>query len=79
MTARGGQAYTGDPEVDHLLFRWPAVIGATTGRWRGFVLGVQRDRKKPGWVPSPRQLAVMKRLVAELPFDGGEAPDLIED
>lgn len=78
MSARGGQAYTGDPETDRLLFRWPAVIRSTTGRWRGFALGIQRDRKKPGWMPSPRQIAAMRRLVAELPVSGGNDPKLIE-
>lgn len=73
-------AYTGDPEVDHLLFSWPRVIADARGWSRGFALSIQRDRKKPGWVPSVRQLSVMRRLVAELPAVVGEdEPDLIED
>ena len=73
------QSYTGDPEVDHLLFSWGRVIADARGWARGFALSVQRDRKKPGWRPSSRQLAVMQRLVAELPQVAGEdEPDLIE-
>lgn len=72
-------AYTGDAEVDHLLFRWGRVIADARGWSRGFALSIQRDRKKPGWHPSPRQLSVMQRLVAELPAVAGEDDiDLIE-
>lgn len=66
---RAEQAYTGDPEVDQLLFSWRRVIGQATGWTRGFALSIQRDRKKPGWMPSRKQFAVMQRLVAELPQD----------
>lgn len=61
------QAYTGDSEVDHLLFSWGRVIAHAEGWARGFALGIQRDRKKHGWTPTPRQLSMMRRLVAELP------------
>ena len=72
-------AYTGDRDVDHLLFSWPRVIADAQGWVRGFALSIQRARKKPGWMPSARQLAVMQRLVAELPAVAGEDdPDLIE-
>lgn len=77
MSASG--AYTGVPEVDHLLFSWPRVIADASGWTRGFALSVQRDRKKPGWQPSAKQLSVMQRLVAELPqVIGEDEPDLIE-
>ncbi len=72
-------AYTGNPEVDRLLFNWRRVIADTQGWARGFALSIQRDRKKPGWMPSPKQLAMMRRMVAELPASGGEElADLIE-
>ncbi|MFN3275826.1 MAG: hypothetical protein ACK41U_14280 [Paracoccus sp. (in: a-proteobacteria)] len=72
-------AYTGDPDIDRLLFSWPRVIADASGWSRGFALSIQRDRKKPDWRPSDRQLSVMRRLVAELPQTVGEAdPDLIE-
>ncbi|MFN4102000.1 MAG: hypothetical protein ACK4GT_19735 [Pararhodobacter sp.] len=72
-------AYTGDPNIDRLLFSWPRVIADASGWSRGFALSIQRDRKKPGWRPTDRQLSVMRRLVAELPQTVGEDdPDLIE-
>lgn len=72
------RAFTGDPEVDQLLFRWGRVIERARGWARGFALSIQRDRKKPGWMPSQKQLAVMQRLVAELPQDLPDEVDLIE-
>lgn len=73
-------AYTGNAEVDQLLFSWPRVIADARGWARGFALSIQRARKKPGWQPSPRQLSVMRQLVAELPATFGEDDsDLIEN
>lgn len=79
MSAERG--YTGDPEVDQLLFRWRRVIADAEDEWtRGFALSIQRARKRSGWTPSTRQLSVMRRLVAELPPGAGEDdPDLIEN
>lgn len=72
-------AYTGDAEVDRLLFSWGRVIADAQGWTRGFALSIQRDRKKPGWLPSAKQLSVMQRLVAELPAVAGEDDaDLID-
>mgnify|MGYP001449086879 CR=1 FL=1 len=72
------QAYTGDPEVDRLLFSWRRVIAQAEGWSRGFALSIQRDRKRPGWTPSPKQFAVMQRLVAELPQELPDNVDVIE-
>ena len=71
--------YTGVAEVDRLLFSWGRVIADAQGWARGFALSIQRDRKKPGWQPSPRQLSVMRQLVSELPdVPGLEDPELVE-
>ncbi|CAM3156280.1 hypothetical protein PANO111632_05665 [Paracoccus nototheniae] len=76
---RAEHAYTGVAEVDHLLFSWGRVIADAKGWSRGFALSIQRDRKKAGWVPSVRQLSIMRQLVAELPaVEGDDDPDLIE-
>lgn len=76
---RAEDAYTGHREADELLFRWRRVIANAEGWTRDFALSIQRARKRPGWVPSPKQLSVMHRLVAELPPPGREDdPDLIE-
>lgn len=58
-----GQTYTGNPEVDTLLFSWPRVIADAQGWERGFALSIQRDRKRPGWEPTNKQLAQMVRMV----------------
>lgn len=73
-----GQAYTGDPEVDRLLFSWGRVIRDATGWTRGFALSIQRARKRPGWMPTLKQLSVMQRLVAELPVELPENAELID-
>lgn len=76
---KADRAYTGEPQIDHLLFRWGRVVAGAQGWARGFALSIQRDRKKPGWTPTPKQLAVMQRMVAELPMTGtDDEPDLIE-
>jgi hypothetical protein len=73
-------SYTGDPEVDHLLFSWGRVIRDSEGWARGFALSIQRARKKSGWMPSARQLSIMRQLVAELPeSDATEDSHVIED
>ena len=76
---RADRAYTGEEEVDRLLFVWGRVVADATGWARGFALSIQRDRKKPGWLPTSKQLSVMRRMVAELPPSGcSDEPDLIE-
>lgn len=76
---KADRAYTGDMEVDRLLFMWGRVIANAQGWARGFALSIQRARKKPGWTPTAKQLAVMQSMVAELPMTGAdEDPDLIE-
>lgn len=78
MSGPASQAYTGDAEIDRLLFRWGRVIATSTGWARGFALSIQRDRKKPGWMPSDKQRSVMQRLVSELPQELPEDAELIE-
>lgn len=73
------RAYTGDSDVDRLLFKWGQVIADAQGWARGFALSIQRARKKPGWTPTAKQLALMQRMVAELHITGGdEEADLLE-
>ncbi|RIA00039.1 hypothetical protein ACN9JG_00095 [Cereibacter azotoformans] len=73
-----------DTELDELLtFRWPLVMrrvmAGSCDEWlRGFVRSIAKHSKRRTWRPSPKQEALMRRLVAEL----GTAPegdvDLIE-
>lgn len=53
--------------IEVLLHHWPAVIRDADEGWaRGFALSIQRARKRPGWIPTGRQMAVMQQMVAEL-------------
>jgi hypothetical protein len=71
--------FTGDTEVDQLLFSWGRVIRDAEGWARGFALSIQRARKKPEWKPSARQLSVMRQMVAELPaYEGTGDSQVIE-
>ncbi|MBS0573122.1 MAG: hypothetical protein JSS08_07715 [Proteobacteria bacterium] len=66
--------------LDELLFHWRAVIGAAPeGFPRDFALSIQKQRRRPGWEPTDRQMAIMRRMVAELftQMDVGEV-QLIE-
>lgn len=67
--ARADRCYTGHPEADELLFKWGRVIAWAQGWERGFALSIQRDRKRHGWTPSYKQLAIMHRLVAAMERD----------
>ena len=57
-------------EIDELV--WKLGNALRTGKIRrdewghGFTLGILRCSKRPAWVPSPKQLSAMCRLVAEL-------------
>lgn len=62
---RASDTYTGDPEVDQLLFSWGRVIAEASGKMRGFALSIQKARQRPGWMPSPKQLALMRRLAGD--------------
>ena len=76
---KADQAFTGNPEVDVLLFSWGRVMANTTGWTRGFALSIQKARRKPDWHPTPKQHAMMRRLVADLSAGAGDDIDLIEN
>jgi hypothetical protein len=68
--------------LDELLFSWRSVIGQAPKGWaRDFALSIQKARKRPNWQPSPKQLALMRRMVADLyafPAQGDAEVELIE-
>lgn len=72
------------PPVDELLWSWPTVCKAARTDWaRSFALSIAKHSKRRGWRPSPKQYALMTRMVAEVyrrrgEFDGDDFP-LIED
>jgi hypothetical protein len=68
---RGSQEITptraSDRSVEELLHHWRAVIGeAPKGFPRDFALAIQKARRRPAWQPTDKQLAIMRRMVAEL-------------
>jgi len=70
-------------EVERLLFHMPTVATHAQNEWaKGFAQSVARQSRRRGWAPSPKQLSVMRELVADLflhrGHEGGEL-DVIED
>ncbi len=61
-----------EAELDELLtLHWPRVMRrAMSGEldeWeRGFARSIARHAKRPSWMPTRKQAAVMRRLVSEL-------------
>lgn len=68
------------PSIDELLHHWRAVIGAQPeGFPRNFALSIQKARRRPGWVPTVKQEAIMRQMVVELFANAdGEEVQLIE-
>lgn len=61
-----------DTELDEILtVRWPFVVRQTmadgSDDWvKGFVRSIAKHGKRPGWKPSDKQEAFMRRLLAEV-------------
>lgn len=67
--------------VDELLWSWPTVCKVATNDWaKSFAQSIQRQSRRPNWMPSPKQHVLMNRMVAELyqHSDDGDDLDLIE-
>ncbi|MDP5307574.1 hypothetical protein [Paracoccus spongiarum] len=65
--------------IDELLWSWPTVCKAATNDWaRGFALSIAKHSKRRNWTPSPKQHALMNRLVAELYRHRGDFDDDFE-
>lgn len=74
-----------DIELDMLLtFRWPKVVRRTmadenaTDFAKGFCLSITKHGKRKGWRPSPKQWAVMQRMLAELTLEHEPDIEVIE-
>lgn len=62
-------------KVEELLFHMPTVARVATSDWaKGFAQSIARQSRRRGWHPSPKQEALMRRLVAEL-FHAQEGDD----
>ena len=56
-------------ELERALFHWSGVVRATQrGTWaHGFALSIQKKSSaKPWWRPTPKDWAVMQKMVADL-------------
>jgi hypothetical protein len=67
-------------ELDKIMtLDWPAVLRSASvsgDEWmKGFTRSIARHAKRTGWLPSPKQAQLMRRLVVELrtaPDNDGE-------
>ncbi|MTH34432.1 hypothetical protein GL279_07460 [Paracoccus limosus] len=71
--------------LDELLWSWPTVCKAATNDWaKSFAQSIQRQSRRPNWMPTPKQHVLMQRMVAEVYRQRGDFDDcddfpLIED
>ena len=65
--------------ADDCLFHWNLVIKAASEEWaRNFALSIQKQSRRRGWEPSPKQLTLMRSMVSALFTDGDDDMSLIE-
>lgn len=75
---RGGSTRTWQ-ERDDLLWSWPSLCKAVKEEGvKGCALSLTKHSKRRNWAPTPKQYALMNRLVADLYESRGDF-DLIED
>lgn len=69
-------------EIERLLHHMPTVAAQAENEWAGdFAKSITRQSYRRGWKPTPKQLSVMRKLVADLfAHDGnmGGEIDVIE-
>ena len=60
-------------EIERLLYHMPTVAQCSDSEWAaGFAKSILGHCKRRGWKPSPKQLGMMRSLVADLFTDTGE-------
>ena len=58
---------TAERSVDECLHWLPTVAKAATDEWaQGFAKSILGQSRRRNWKPTPKQLATMRRMVAEL-------------
>lgn len=67
------------PSIEELLFHMPWLSRNAPTAWeRSFADGIAKNGRRRNWRPSPKQVAVMERLVSDM-FAGQPAGgDVIE-
>lgn len=67
------------PSIDELLWSWPTVIRMASTDWaRSFALSIAKHSKRRNWKPTPKQHALMSRMVDEI-YRRRDDFSLIED
>lgn len=58
---------TGERSVEECLYWFPTIAKTATNEWaQNFAHSVMAQSRRRGWKPTPKQLAMMRRMVAEL-------------
>ncbi len=65
-------------ELERLLWHMRTIARGGDDEWAtGFARSALAQAKRPTWNPSPKQLSMMRRLVADLFTHNGEEEELI--
>ncbi|MGJ8586374.1 MAG: hypothetical protein ACSHXD_19970 [Marinosulfonomonas sp.] len=72
-----------DLDLDEIMtLYWPAILrsaSASGDDWlKGFTRSIARNAKRTGWLPTPKQAQLMKRLVVELRTSPDHDVEVIE-
>lgn len=74
-----------EAELDRImLFNWPILVRRVmleaSDEWtKSFVLSIARHGKRPNWRPTPKQAALMRRLLSDFAQHETDPAYLIED
>ncbi|MEM9966476.1 MAG: hypothetical protein AAF755_00100 [Pseudomonadota bacterium] len=64
-------------DIERLLHHMPAVACQAENEWAGgFAKSIIKQSRRRHWKPTPKQLSIMQRLVADLFSHGVVADDL---
>ena len=65
--------------TEDCLFHWKRVVTSASEEWaKGFAKSIMRQSRRRGWQPTPKQLALMRTMVADLFADHDDVLTLIE-
>lgn len=72
------QSIASPDEVERLVYHMKSIAGTGDAWSTGFARSILRNSKRPGWVPSEKQLSCMRNLVADLFANRSDDPEVIE-
>ncbi|WP_054304655.1 hypothetical protein [Gemmobacter sp. LW-1] len=68
---------TGERSVAECLYWLPTIAKTATNEWaQTFAASIMAQSRRRGWKPTPKQLAMMRRMVAELFVHRADDDDL---